>query len=133
MPSDAHVGTVVMGNAMRWARLLVECMLRGALLADVFLLYISATHVRVPILPHLVFILDKDSLVVQGTWRREDGDDAWPSQTTTIECERSTRRCREASAVLAGNGHLMPVTKTLLDEALERLPPEDRDALMRDF
>ena len=94
---------------MRLARLFLELLLVGALLLAVLLLYIDGTRGRLPILPHFVFEVSGGSLVVQGTWRREDGDDAWPTQTTTIECERSSRRCREASAVLADNEQLMPI------------------------
>jgi hypothetical protein len=94
---------------MRLGRLIFEAVLLLGFLVASLLLYIEWTRDRSPFLPHFVFIHDKGSLVVQGTWRREDGDDAWPSQTTTVECERTSRQCTEASAVLASEDYLMPV------------------------
>ena len=94
---------------MRVGRLIFEGMLLAALSFTIFLLYLSGRQVRSPFLPHFIFVHDGNTLTVQGTWRREDGDDAWPSQTTTIECDRAARQCTEASAVLAGGELLMPV------------------------
>jgi hypothetical protein len=97
---------------MRAGRLVFEGVLLIALFFAGFLLYLSATRVAAPYLPHFIFVHDGNILTVQGTWRREDGDDAWPSQTTTIECERAKLQCTEASAVLARGDRvdsLMPV------------------------
>jgi hypothetical protein len=95
---------------MRWGRLLFEGVMLFGLLLMGFALWVESTRDHSPFLPHFILVPDKDTISVQGTWRREDGDDAWPSQTTTIECERSTRRCIEASAVLAGKDLMMPVS-----------------------
>lgn len=94
---------------MRWGRLLFEGGLIVSLLFVGFLLWMEGRKVHAPFLPHFVFQHESDTVVVQGTWRREDGDDANPSQTTTIECERATRRCLEASAVILGNDVMAPV------------------------
>jgi hypothetical protein len=94
---------------MRVGRLVFEAVLLIALFVTSLLLYVHSTSVRSPFLPHYHFAHDGNTLRVQGTWRREDGGDAWPSQTTTVECERATRQCTEASAVLADGEQLMPV------------------------
>jgi len=94
---------------MRWGRVVFEGLLIVALAVACFCLYVENTRIKSPFLPHLTFSHDNDSLSVTGTWRREDGDDAYPSQTTTIDCERATRRCTEASAVLARSDLLMPI------------------------
>jgi hypothetical protein len=85
---------------MRRARLIIEGLLIVTLVITLSSLWLESTRDRAPFLPHFLFVSDKDSLAVQGTWRLDDGDDAYPSQTTTIECERSTMGCIEASAVL---------------------------------
>jgi hypothetical protein len=96
---------------MRWARSSVEISLVLALAFTGFLLWVEKTKVRSPFLPPYVFTHDEAAgfLSMQGTLTLEGEDMAWPSQTTTIECGRTTNRCIEASAVLAGNEQLMPV------------------------
>jgi hypothetical protein len=80
-----------------------------ALLGMIWTASLEKNAIHAPFLPHFVFVEDKGSLTVQGTWRREDGDDANPTQTTTIECDRATRRCLEASAVILGKDVMAPV------------------------
>jgi hypothetical protein len=47
-------------------------------------------------------------LDVRGTWQLETKDDAWPTQTTTLHCERANRTCQEATVVITEIG-LLPV------------------------
>jgi hypothetical protein len=85
---------------MRWVRLLFEVVLIVALIVSVFAVQQGSTRGHSLFLPHFIFAATAASISVQGTWRLDDGDDAYLNQTTTIECERSTMRCIEASAVL---------------------------------
>jgi hypothetical protein len=102
---------------MRWGRTLFEISLVLVLAFTGLLLWVEKTKVRSPYLPPYIFTHDEKAgvLRIQGTLTLEGEDLAWPSQTTTIECERSTKRCIEASAVLAGNEQLMPVMIHELD------------------
>ena len=106
---------------MRWFRSLFEAALVVALLAAGFLLYVEKTRVRSPFLPSFYFKHDEQAATfyVQGTWTLEGDEIAWPNQTTTIWCERKTKRCSEVTAVLAGRSHettsLMPATMNELD------------------
>jgi hypothetical protein len=58
---------------MRWGRVVFEAVLVLSFAITGFLLYIEHTRVRSPFLPRFFFAHDKDTLTVQGTWRREDG------------------------------------------------------------
>jgi hypothetical protein len=75
-------------------------MLIVALLVAVFSLRVQSTPEHSPFLPHFMFLHEKDWIAVQGTWRLDAGGDAYPSQTTMIECSYTTMQCIEASAVL---------------------------------
>jgi len=87
---------------MRRGRLVFEGLLILALAFTLFAWRVEVLEVRdaAPFLPPMLFLSEKDWIQVQGTWRRDDGDDAYPIQTTTIECYRSTMQCVEASTVL---------------------------------
>ena len=76
---------------MGWWRVLFESVLVLALAFTGTLLYLESTRDLSPRLPIFVLSHDQDGLQASGTWRRDDGDDAWPSQTTSIECNRATR------------------------------------------
>ena len=90
---------------MRFGRIAFEVLLVIALAMACALLWLEGRKIRTPFLPHYVFSYDPPTgvLHVQGTWRLEDGDDAYPSQTTTLLCEKSKKSCSEASAILADN------------------------------
>lgn len=92
---------------MRWSRGLFEAILVVALLVTGFLLYVEKTRVRSPFLPSFYFNHDEPAATfyVQGTWTLEEDQMAWPNQTTTIWCERISKRCSEVTAVLAGRSH----------------------------
>ena len=86
---------------MRWGRVAFEVLLVGALLLVILVGKLEQRAARNPILPHYSFV-DSDELIeAQGTWMLLDETSAWPNQTTTITCEKTERRCYEASAVLA--------------------------------
>jgi hypothetical protein len=66
-----------------------------------------------PFLPPFVLVHDhaRGTLLVQGTWALEDDKNAWPTQTTTIECDRTTLQCLEATAIITGqDGQLFPLS-----------------------
>src|SRR6476469_2386012 len=94
---------------MRWGRLFFEGALIVGLSLTGFLLWFEGGKMHPPFLPHFSFEHDNNTASVVGTWRREDGADANPLQTTTIECDRAMRRCLEASAVILGNQLMVPV------------------------
>jgi hypothetical protein len=96
---------------MKLGRTAVEIVMLVSLLICASLLWLEKNEVRSPFLPHYIFSHNalSGNLFVQGTWRREDGDDAYPTQTTTLECERTTKQCLEASAVIAKN-LMLPVS-----------------------
>lgn len=103
---------------VRHARLLLELFLSVALACTVFLLWMEANRVRSPFLPTFFFSHDqgRGTLFVQGTWALEDDKNAWPSQTTTIDCDRATRQCLEGTAILTGlDGQLFPVSINRLE------------------
>jgi hypothetical protein len=92
--------------------LIFELILIVALAGTVFLLWAVASQVHAPFLPPFFFLHDqgRGKLLVQGTWALEDDKNAWPSQTTTIDCDRAAGQCLEATAVLTGqDGQLFPV------------------------
>lgn len=102
---------------MRWSRGLFEAILIIALLVTGFLLYVERTRVLSPFLPSFYFNHDEQAatIYIQGTWTLDEDEIAWPSQTTTIWCDRTTKKCSEVTAVLAGHpSHtttsLMPAT-----------------------
>src|SRR4029079_16655297 len=97
------------GGVMRWGRFLFEGALIVLLIPTGFLLLEEKRRTRAPFLPPFIFEHDNDTVVIHGTWRREDGDDANPTQTTTIECDRAKHRCLEASAVILSNEMMTPV------------------------
>jgi hypothetical protein len=76
-------------------------LLLGALVFAVYALHVQSTRDHSAFLPHFIFTDDQNSIAVQGTWRLNDGDDAYPTQTTTIECSRLTMQGIEVSAVIA--------------------------------
>lgn len=52
-------------------------------------------------------------LDVRGTWELETKDGAWPTQTTTLQCERATQTCQEVTVVLSQVGFLPVVINSL--------------------
>jgi len=53
-------------------------------------------------------------LFVRGTWELETKNNAWPTQTTTLQCERSKRTCQEVTVVLSEVGFLPIVINSLV-------------------
>jgi hypothetical protein len=95
---------------MHWGRLVLDRLLLGALVLAVRALNVQSTSDHSAFLPHFIFTGDQNWISVQGTWRLDDGDDAYPSQTTPIECSRPTVRCIEASAAITRSDLVLPVS-----------------------
>jgi hypothetical protein len=93
-------------------RFILELAMLVGLVCMGLLLWIAHTQVHAPFLPPYIFSQEQGSLRVEGSWAKE-GDNAWPRETTTIECQAALHQCIEASAVFAvfpDNYLLFPVS-----------------------
>lgn len=76
-----------------------------------FLLWMQAGVPTRIDLPHYNFNNDAATgkFWVVGTWALEDASNAWPTQSTTIECNRRSGICLEVTAVIADDKFMMPL------------------------
>jgi hypothetical protein len=85
-----------------FGRTKLEFLLGVLLLVTSGMLWVELNKVRSPLLPGATFSISagKAFFLAQGTWRREDQDNAFAIQTTSLECDRATKKCHEATAIV---------------------------------
>ena len=59
---------------------------------------------------HFFVSQEQGIIEMQGTWRLEDEKSGFPTQSTTLHCNKINRTCVEATAVVADSEIMMPVS-----------------------